>query len=191
MMCEIYNLRLEKGAFRGFQLEIELSEMLQYYLKTLQVFFLCTAIYYHVIQIDDAVGQIQLSQCVLHKMLECRGCVTQSERHPSELIETQVANHECGILLRLWGHTDLPKSTFEVHSGEMCSSDHTLQHFLYPGERIGILLCPHVESSEVNAEWKGPILLLYQHHSVTPGRLTRSNSASLQHISQGCMHFFQ
>ena len=191
MMCKIYYLRLEKGAFRGFQLEIELSEMLQYYPKMLQMFFLCTAIYYYVIQIDDAVGQIQLSQCVLHKTLECRRCVTLSEGHPGELIETQVADRECGILLQLRGHTDLPKSTFEVHSGEMCSSGHTLQCFLYPGERVGILLCPCIELSEVNAGSKGPILLLYQHHGITPGRLTRSNSASLQHISQGCMHFFQ
>ena len=82
MMCEIYYLRLEKGTFGGFQLEIELSETLQYYPNMLQVFFLCTAIYYHVIQIDDAVGQIQLSQCV-----------------PGELIETQVADCERGILL--------------------------------------------------------------------------------------------
>ena len=32
---EIYYLRLEKGTFGGFQLEIELSEMLQYYPKSL------------------------------------------------------------------------------------------------------------------------------------------------------------
>ena len=66
MMCKIYYLRLEKGTLGGFQLEIEFSEVLQYYPKTLQVFFLCMAIYYHIIQIDDAVGQIRLSQHVLH-----------------------------------------------------------------------------------------------------------------------------
>ena len=64
MMCEIYYLSLEKGTLGGFQLEIELSETLQYYLEMLQVFFLCAAIYYHIIQVDDAVGQIQLSQHV-------------------------------------------------------------------------------------------------------------------------------
>ena len=72
MMCEIHYLSLEKGALGGFQLEIELSETLQYYPKMLQVFFFCAAKYYHVIQVNDAVGQVQLSQHVLHKMLECR-----------------------------------------------------------------------------------------------------------------------
>ena len=80
MMCEIYYLSLEKGTLGGFQLEIELSEMLQYYPKTLQMFFLCAAIYYHIIQVDDAVGQIQLSQHVLHKMLECRRCMLHSPK---------------------------------------------------------------------------------------------------------------
>ena len=124
-------------------------------------------------------------------MVECHWCVAQAEGHPGELIETQVADRKRGVLLRFRGHTDLPKSFFEVHSGEMCSSSHTLQRFLYPGERIGIFLCLHVESSEVNAESKRPIFLFYQHHSVTPRRLTRSNSTSLQHVSQGCMNFLE
>ena len=48
------------------------------------------AIYYHIIQIDDAVGQIQLSQHVLHKMLECCRHVAQSERHPGEIIKPKL-----------------------------------------------------------------------------------------------------
>ena len=88
MICEIHYLSLEKGALGGFQLEIELSEMLQYYPKTLQVFFLCVAKYYNVIQVNDAVSQIQLPQHILHKMLECRRCITQSKGHPGEFLKT-------------------------------------------------------------------------------------------------------
>ena len=98
-MCKIHDVRLKKGAFGGFQLEVELLEPLQYYAKTLQVFFLCMAIYYHVIQIDDAVGQIQLPQCVLHKTHECHRCVAQPKGHPGELIKTQVADRKCSVLL--------------------------------------------------------------------------------------------
>ena len=76
MVCEIYYLRLEEGTFGGFQLKIKLAEVLQYYPKPLQVFFLCTAIHYHIIQVDDAVGQVQLPQHILHQTLKCRGHVT-------------------------------------------------------------------------------------------------------------------
>ena len=55
--------------------------------------------YNHIIQIDDAISQIELSQCILHQTLECCGCVTQSEGHPGKCIETEVANHERGLLL--------------------------------------------------------------------------------------------
>ena len=55
MMREVYYLGLEEGTFGGFQFEIKLAEALQYYPKSFQVFFLCTTVYYHIIQIDDAV----------------------------------------------------------------------------------------------------------------------------------------
>ena len=41
-----------------------------------------------------------------------------------------------------------------------------------------------IETSKINAESKGSIFLLHQYHCITPGRLARSNSASLQHISK-------
>ena len=47
--------------------------------------------YYNVIQVNDAVGQIQLPQHILHETLECHRCVTQSEGHPGEFVKTQVA----------------------------------------------------------------------------------------------------
>ena len=88
------------------------------------------------------------------------------------------------------GHVDLPKSTFKIHGGEVCSSGHALQHLLYPGKRVGILLHLHVETSEINAESKGSIFLLHQYHCIAPGRLARLNGASLQHVSKLCMNLF-
>ena len=85
-------------------------------------------------------------------------CVTQSEGHPGKFIETKVANCESGVLLQFRGHVDLPKSTLEIHGGEVCSSGHALQCLLYPGERVRIFLCPCVETSKINAESKGSIL---------------------------------
>ena len=84
-----YNyISLEEGTLGGCQFEVELSEMLQYYPKMLQVFFFCAAKYYNVIQVNDAVGQIQLSQHVLYETLECHRHVTQSKGHPGEFIKT-------------------------------------------------------------------------------------------------------
>ena len=60
MVREVYYLGLEKGTFGGFQFKIKLAETLQYYAKSFQVFFLCTAVHYHIVQVDDAVGQVQL-----------------------------------------------------------------------------------------------------------------------------------
>ena len=88
MMCEIHYLRLEKGTLRRFQLEVELSEMLQYYPKSLQVFFFCVTKYYDVVQVYYAVSQIQFSQHILHETLECHRCVTQSKGHPGEFVKT-------------------------------------------------------------------------------------------------------
>ena len=135
-MCKVHYLHLEEGALGWFQFQVEFSEALKYYSQTLEVFFFCTPKYNHIIQVDDAISQIELSQCILHQMLECRRRVTQSEGHPGKFIETEVANCECGVLLRFWGHVDLPKSTFEIHVGEVCSSGNAHQHFLDPGERV-------------------------------------------------------
>ena len=72
MVREVYYLGLEEGTFGGFQFEIKLAEVLQYYPKSFQVFFLRTTVHYHIVQVDDAVGQVQLSQHILHQTLECR-----------------------------------------------------------------------------------------------------------------------
>ena len=63
------------------------------------MFIFCVPKDDHIIQIDDAIGQIELPQCILHQMLECHRCITQSKGHPGKFIETQIANREHGVLL--------------------------------------------------------------------------------------------
>ena len=99
----------------------------------LEVFFFRPPEDNHIIQIDDAIGQVELSQCILHQMLEGCGHVTQSKGHPGKFIEAQVTNREGSVLLQLWSNTNLPESTIEIHCGEVGSSSHALGHFLYPG----------------------------------------------------------
>ena len=66
----------------------------------------------YIIQIDDAICQVELSECILHQMLEGHMCVIESKRHPGKFIEAQVTNHECGVLLQLLG----PCRSARIHS---------------------------------------------------------------------------
>ena len=86
---------------------------------------------------------VQISQGVLHEVLEGCGCVAQPKRHVSEIVESQATYGESGILLGLWHHFDPQEPALEIHHGEMCGTCHALQCFMYPGQWIGL---PHPES---------------------------------------------
>ena len=48
--------------------------------------------YYHVIQVDDTICQVQLPQGVLHEALESRGSTAEPRGHTSKLIKPQIAH---------------------------------------------------------------------------------------------------
>ena len=103
------------------------------------MFLLRTSKYYHIIQVDDTICQVQLPQGVLHEVLESCRSIGEPKRHTSKLVKPQIAHGESSVLSRPWCHPDLPESTFEIHCGEMCSTHHTLQCLLDPWQRVGIL----------------------------------------------------
>ena len=85
--------------------------------------FGCLRENYHIIQVDEAIGEVQLTQTVLHEPLESRRGVTQPERHTFTLIQTHTAQCEGSILLGFLIHGNLPKPRIEIESGIMgCSS---------------------------------------------------------------------
>ena len=57
--------------------------------------------HYHIIQIDDAIGQVQLFQGVLHEALKSHWGIAVPKGHMSKLTESQISHHEGGILLGL------------------------------------------------------------------------------------------
>ena len=81
----------------------------------IQVFFFSPAKHYYIMKIDDAIGEVQLSQCVLHKMFESCRDVTEAERHSGEFIEPQIPHGKSSILLGVWDHFYLSESTLEIH----------------------------------------------------------------------------
>ena len=128
----------------------------------LQMFLLRTSKYYHIIQVDDTICQVQLPQGVLHEVLESHQSVAEPKGHTSKLVKPQIAHGESSVLFRPWHHLDLPESTFEIHLGEMRSAHHTLQCLLDLWQWVGILLCMHIESTEIHAEAQQTILFSYQ-----------------------------
>ena len=71
---------------------------------------------YHIIQIDESVGEVQLTQTVLHEPLESRRGVTQPERHTFALIQTHATQCKGSILLGFFIHGNLPEPRIEIKS---------------------------------------------------------------------------
>ena len=110
MMGQVHDFRLEERALQRLELQIELPEPLEHHTQALQVFLLCATKDYDIIQVDHTICEAQLPQGVLHEMLECRQCIAQPERHAGKLVEPKVPHCEGRVLLRSWGHLDLPKA---------------------------------------------------------------------------------
>ena len=71
---------------------------------------LCVAKDYDIVQVNHTVHEVQLPQGVLHEMLECCGCITQPKWHVGKLVEPKVTHREGHVLLRFWGHLNLPEA---------------------------------------------------------------------------------
>ena len=114
--------------------------------------FRCLGENYHIIQIDEAIGEVQFTKAVLHEPLESRRGITQPERHTFTLIQTHTAQSKGSILLRFHVHRNLPKPRIEIKSGVMDCSSQTLQSLTNARQRVRVLYGQSIEPSEVNAE---------------------------------------
>ena len=81
----------------------------------LQVLLFCATEDYDVVQVDYTICKVQFPQGILHEMLECCGCIAQTEQHVDKLIEPEVTHHKGRVLLESWGHLDLPEAQLEIH----------------------------------------------------------------------------
>ena len=118
MMSQIIDLRFKHLALGWLQLEAVLSKVIKDHLHSLMLFRHLRE-NYHIIQVDEAIGEVQLAQTVLHESLESRQGITQPERHTFTLIQTHTAQCEGSILLRFLVHRNLPKPRIEIKSGIM------------------------------------------------------------------------
>ena len=95
-------------------LNFKLAKPFKHDTEALRVFLFVTE-HYHIIQIDDAVGQVQLSQGVLHEVLKSQWSIAEPKEHMSKLVKPPISHCEGGILLGLGCHLYLPKSALKVH----------------------------------------------------------------------------
>ena len=61
--------------------------MVEYFMQSMQVLLSCPQKYDQIIQIDQAVDEIQLTHTILHKSLEGSQCIAKSKGHSISLKE--------------------------------------------------------------------------------------------------------
>ena len=77
-----------------------------------------------------------------------------------------------------------PNPDLRSKQEKMSSAHQALQHLLYSGERVGILLCVNIQVVEVDAKTQAAIFLPHQYHSIAPHTLARSDGTRFQHFLQ-------
>ena len=81
VMSQVDNFWLEKQAFWRLELQVKLLEPLEYNVEVLQVLLLHVAKDDNIIQVDNTVREIQLTQGILHETLKSHGGITQPKQH--------------------------------------------------------------------------------------------------------------
>ena len=115
MMNQMVDLGFEHLALGWLQLEAVFSEAIKDHSHYLQMLFRHLRENYHVIQIDEAIGEVQFTQTVLHEPLESRQGIAQPKRHTFALIQTHAAQYKGSILLGLaMGTCQNPESRAKV-----------------------------------------------------------------------------
>ena len=122
MVSQIVDLRFKHLTLGRLQLEAMFLEAIEDHSHSLQMLFGYLRENYHVIQVDEAIGEVQFTQTVLHEPLESRRGVTQPERHTFALIQTHAAQCKGSILLGFFVHGNLPKPRIEIKSQIIDSS---------------------------------------------------------------------
>ena len=70
MVSQIVDVRFKHLTFGWLQLEAMLLEVIEDHSHSLQMLFRHLRENYHVIQVDEAIGEVQFIQTVLHEPLE-------------------------------------------------------------------------------------------------------------------------
>ena len=122
MVNQIVDLGFKHIALGWLQLEAVFLEAIKDHSHSLQMLFRHLRENYHVIQVDEAIGEFQFAQTALHEPLESRWGITQPKRHTFALIQTHAAQCKGSILLGFFIHGNLPKPRIEIKSRIMGSS---------------------------------------------------------------------
>ena len=92
------------------EFETMFSEVVKYDPHPLEMLFWSFGVDYDIIQINEAVCQVQFTQTILHEPLKCCRSIAEAEWHSVTLKESHTFQGESCELLNFFGHGDLPES---------------------------------------------------------------------------------
>ena len=152
MMSQVIDLVLEEFTLGWLGLQVVLPEALENNAQVMQVFLFCLSKDDHVIQVDQTVGQVQLTQTVLHQSLEHGWGITQPKWHAFTFKESYVPHSKSSVLLWSLIHSNLPEPCLQVWAGKVPCTNQALDCFLYLWEWVRVLLHSSIQFMEINAE---------------------------------------
>ena len=81
MMSQVNDLCFKEITFGGLQFEPMFPESVENDSHALEVFLRSRGVHNYIIKVDEAVGQIQLPQAILHEALERSRSVAETKGH--------------------------------------------------------------------------------------------------------------
>ena len=143
-----------------------------------------------VVEVDDAEDVEVLAKGVVHEVLERRGGVGESEGHDG-VFEVAVAAAEGGLPFVSRGDPNEVVRAAEIEFGEEPSLGEAIEGFRDEWERVAVLEGKFVESSVVDAQPEGAVLLLDEQDGSASGRGGVSNKPLLQIFVDEGLECFQ
>ena len=89
-----------------------------------QMLFRCLRENYHIIQVDEAIGEVQFTQTILHEALESRRGIAQPKRHTLALIKSHTTQSKSSVLFGSVIHRYLPEPRIEIHPSSKPEQQH-------------------------------------------------------------------
>ena len=113
MVSQVVDLILKEFTLGWLELQVVFPEVLKCNLQAMLMFLFHLWKDDHVIQVDQTVGVVQLTQTVLHQSLECGWGITQPEQHAFTFEESYVPHSKSHVLLWSLIHHNLPNPAFK------------------------------------------------------------------------------
>lgn len=118
---------------------------------------------------------------MIHKGLECRGCIGEAKRHDNELV-VAIMGAECGFWNILFIHTNLMITGAEIQLGEESGSMKLVKELINNRDGETVLNSGSVELAVVHTKAPRALFLAYKENQRGIRAATIANEAGGQHV---------